>query len=63
MIYILVIVHVKHVLIVVHCTPDFEIIIWNQLQGFKSLKNVLSKHCGNRLLKQIRTLKKKFQSA
>lgn len=60
MIYILVIVHVKHVLKVVHCTPDFEIIIWNQLQGFKSLKNVLSKHCGNRLLKQIRTLKKKF---
>lgn len=29
-------------LIVVHCTPDFEIIIWNQLQGFKSLINVLS---------------------
>lgn len=49
MIYILVIVHVKHVLKVVHCTPDFEIIIWNQLQGFKSLINVLSKHCGNRL--------------
>lgn len=42
MIYILVIVNVKHVLIVVHCTPDFEIIIWNQLQGFKSLINVLS---------------------